>query len=67
VAAVGDLGAQPSLQALGFTFALDLSGDLALAAGDRVNARIDDHLIATATGPDRHACSLGRCGILENR
>jgi hypothetical protein len=35
VAAVGDLGAQLGLQALGFALALDLPGDLALAAGYR--------------------------------
>ena len=67
MAAVGDLGAQPGLQALGLALAFDLPGDLALAAGDWIDAGVDDHLIAAAAGPDRHACSLGRCGILENR
>jgi hypothetical protein len=67
MAAVGDLGTEPGLQPLGLALALDLSGDLALAAGDGVNAGVDDHLIAAAAGPDRHAYSLGRCGILENR
>jgi hypothetical protein len=67
VAAVGDLGAQLGLQALGLALALDLSGDLALPTGDRVDAGVDDHLVAAAAGPDRHACSLVRCGILENR
>jgi hypothetical protein len=55
------------LQALGLALALDLPGDLALVAGDRVDAGVDDHLIAAAAGPDRHACSSIRCGILENR
>jgi hypothetical protein len=59
VAAVGDLGTQLCLQALGLALALDLSGDLALPTGDRVNAGVDDHLIAAAAGPDRRACSLG--------
>jgi hypothetical protein len=67
VAAVCDLGPQLGLQTLGFALALDLAGDLALPAGDGVDAGVDDHLIATAAGPDRHACSLGRRGILENR
>jgi hypothetical protein len=67
VAAVGDLGAQLGLQALGLALALDLSGDLALPTGDRVDAGVDDHLIAATAGPDRHTCSLVRCGILENR
>jgi hypothetical protein len=38
-----------------------------LPAGDGVDTGVDDHLIAAAAGPDRHACSSIRCGILENR
>jgi len=63
----GHLRAQLGLQPLGFALALDLPGDLPLAAGHGVDAGVDDHLIAATAGPDRHACSLGRCGNLENR
>ena len=65
MAAVGDLGAQPGLQALGLTLAFDLPGDLALTASDGVNAGVDEHLIAAAARPDRHPCSLSRCRFLE--
>jgi len=67
VAAVGDLGAELGFQPFGFALALDLPGDLALPTGYGVDAGVDDHLVAAAAGPDRHACSLGRCGNLENR
>jgi hypothetical protein len=36
---------------MGLTLALDLSGDLALPAGDGVDAGVNDHLIAAAAGP----------------
>jgi hypothetical protein len=56
VPALGDLGAQLALQPLGLALALGLAADLALAAGHRVDAGVDDDLVAVAAPPD-HACS----------
>jgi hypothetical protein len=45
---------------------LTCPGDLALAAGDWVNAGVDDDLIAAAAGLIVMMLAI-RCGILENR
>jgi hypothetical protein len=56
VASGHHLGLEPGFLALGLlAAALDLPADLALTAGQRIDARVDDDLPAMTPRVDRHA------------
>jgi hypothetical protein len=67
VPALGDLGAQLTLQPLGLALALGLTADLALAAGHRVDAGVDDDLVAVAAPPGSFLLALRSVADRKNR